>query len=201
MSPYCGYVLNLTPSVEANELLTNDPFALLVGMLLDQQFPMERAFSGPQLLAQRLGTPGHLDPQTIVSTSDEDLLAAAKGPPAIHRYPSSMIERIRTLAQIVIDDYDGDASRIWTTAKNGNAAVHALRELPGFGEQKAKIFVALLGKQLDQAPSGWKTATTPYGRVGTTMSIADVTDEESLAKVRAWKQRRKKRLAKSAQTS
>lgn len=189
-------MLNLTPSHEANQLLTTDPFALLVGMLLDQQFPMERAFAGPALLAQRLGTPGRLDPQVIVSASAADLLAAAKGPPAIHRYPASMIERIRVLAQIVIDDYEGDASRIWTTAKNGNAAVRAVQALPGFGEQKAKIFIALVGKQLGEGPSGWKAATTPYGRVGTTMSIADVTDEESLVKVRAWKQRRKARLAK-----
>ena len=198
-SAYGLPVLNLTPSAQANELLTNDPFALLVGMLLDQQFPMERAFAGPQILAERLGTPGRLDPQVIVNTSDADLLAAAKGPPAIHRYPGSMIDRIRALAQIVIDDYDGDAARIWTDAKNGNAAVRAMRDLPGFGEQKAKIFIALVGKQLDQAPSGCKAATTPYGRTGTTMSIADVTDEESLLKVRAWKQRRKKRLAKAAQ--
>ncbi|NQU36230.1 MAG: Fe-S cluster assembly protein HesB, partial [Actinobacteria bacterium] len=142
-------MLNLTPNDEANQILTNDPFALLVGMLLDQQFPMERAFAGPQLLAQRLGTPDRLDPHTIASTSAEELLAAAKGPPAIHRYPSSMIERIRSLAQIVIDQYDGDASRIWTTAKNGNSAVKAVQELPGFGEQKAKIFIALVGKQLN----------------------------------------------------
>ena len=190
-------MLNLTPSDEANQLLTNDPFALLVGMLLDQQFPMERAFASPQLLAERLGTPGRLDPHAIVNTSPDALLAAAKGPPAIHRYPSSMIERIRSVAQIVIDEYEGDASRIWTTAKNGNAAVRAMRDLPGFGEQKAKIFIALIGKQLNEAPTGWKAATTPYGRAGTSMSIADVTDDASLAKVRAWKQRRKARLAKS----
>ncbi len=191
-------MLNLTPSAEANELLTNDPFALLVGMLLDQQFPMERAFAGPHILAERLGTPGRLDPAVVAATSPDDLLSAAKGPPAIHRYPGSMIDRIHALAQIVIDEYDGDAARIWTTAKNGNAAVRAVQALPGFGEQKAKIFVALVGKQLAQAPSGWKAATSPYGRVGTSMSIADVTDEASLLKVRAWKQRRKARNAKAA---
>lgn len=193
-----GQTLNLTPSDSANELLTNDPFALLVGMLLDQQFPMERAFSSPEILAERLGTPGRLDPEVIINTSDEDLLAFAKGPPAIHRYPGSMVERIKALARIVVDGYDGDASQIWRAAPNGKAALKALQSLPGFGEQKAKIFLALVGKQLDEGPSGWKAASTPYGKVGTTMSIADVTGPESLAKVRAWKKRKKARMRAEA---
>lgn len=188
-------MLQLTLDEDANQLLTEDPFALLVGMLLDQQFPMERAFFGPYLLAQRLGTPGKLDPYLIVKTSDEKLAELAKGPPAIHRYPGSMIARIKTLAQVVIDDYDGDASLIWKSAKDGKAAYANLHALPGFGEAKAKIFLALVGKQLDEAPTGWQTACTPYGKKGTTMSIADVTSPETLLKVREWKQAQKRKAA------
>lgn len=183
--------LNLTGHAEADELLSSSPFALLVGMLLDQQFPMERAFAGPQLLAERLGTPGQLRPADIVPVPADAFLDLAKGPPAIHRYPGAMAEKIQTLAQIVIDEYDGDAANIWRTARNGNDAVRRLMALPGFGEQKSKIFLALVGKQLGEGPSGWKAAVTPYGRVGTAMSIADVTDADSLVKVRAWKQRQK----------
>lgn len=184
-------MLHLTLDDDANALLTQDPFALVVGMLLDQQFPMERAFAGPFLLAQRLGTPMRLDPAQIVATPEDDLLAMAKGPPAIHRYPGSMIGRIRELAQIVIDDYDSDASRIWRDAPTARQALSNLEALPGFGPAKSKIFLALIGKQVGGAPSGWQRASSPYGRAGTSMSIADVTSPESLQKVREWKQKQK----------
>lgn len=185
-------MLRLTMNDPADELLNRDPFSLLVGMLLDQQFPMERAFAGPYVLADRLGDASKLDPRVIVETDDDKLLALAKGPPAIHRYPGSMIARIKVLAQVVLDEYDGDAARIWTTAADGPAAYAALRALPGFGDAKARIFLALLGKQLGQAPAGWEAACAPYGETGSTMSIADVTSPESLAAVRAWKQEKKR---------
>lgn len=187
-------MLHLSMNDEADELLTRDPFALLVGMLLDQQFPMERAFAGPKLLAERLGNPDMLAPALIVSASDEKLLEMAKGPPAIHRYPGSMVARIKQLAQTVIDDYDGDASKIWTSAPNGATAYKNLRALPGFGETKAKIFLALIGKQVGTAPKGWERSSTPYSKAGTTMSIADVTGPDSLLAVRAWKQAKKAAL-------
>lgn len=186
----------LTQNDAADELLTNDPFALLVGMLLDQQFPMERAFAGPYVLAERLGTPDRLDPKAIVETEDDKLLALAKGPPAIHRYPGSMVGRIKVLAQVVIDEYDGDAAAIWQSAKTGQAAYDNLLALPGFGEAKAKIFLALIGKQLKQAPRGWRKVCEPYSKAGTTMSIADVTSPETLMKVRAWKQEQKSKTKK-----
>jgi len=189
-------MLHLALDDDANRLLTEDPFALLVGMLLDQQFPMERAFTGPYLLAERLGTPNKLDPYLIVKTSDEKLAELAKGPPAIHRYPGSMVARIKTLAQVVIDEYDGDTTSIWRSAKDGKTAYANLHALPGFGEAKAKIFLALVGKQLGEAPTGWQTACAPYGKKGTTMSIADVTSPESLLKVREWKQAQKRKAAK-----
>lgn len=184
-------MLHLTGNAAADQLLANDPFALLAGMLLDQQFPMERAFAGPYVLAERLGSPERLDPAMIADLDGDSLLAAAKGPPAIHRFPGSMAERLRTLANIVLAEYDGDAARIWRDAPNGAAAIRNLSALPGFGEQKAKIFLALVGKQLDEGPTGWQRASSPYGRKGSTMSVADVTSPESLQQVRAYKKRQK----------
>ncbi len=182
--------LSLAQDPEADALLSRDPFALLVGMLLDQQFPMERAFAGPALLAQRLGTPNRLDPDMITSLDPETLRAAAQGPPAIHRYPGSMADRIAALAQIVVDEYGGDAATIWATG-TGADVLKRLEALPGFGQQKSKIFLALVAKQLDVKPRGWQKACAPYGRKGTRMSIADVTGPESLVKVREWKQAQK----------
>lgn len=183
--------LTLAQDPAADHLLATDPFALLTGMLLDQQFPMERAFAGPCVLAARLGDPNHLDPAVIVATDPDTLAAAAQGPPAIHRYPGSMASRIRALAEVVMTEYGGDAARIWTDPGDGRDVLRRLKALPGFGDQKARIFLALVGKQLGVTPVGWREACTPYGDPGTRMSIADVTDGASLEQVRAWKKERK----------
>lgn len=182
--------LNLTGDAQADDLLSRDPFALLVGMLLDQQFPMERAFAGPRLLADRLGV-DRLDPRAIAEHDPEAFAALAVGPPAVHRYPGSMAARIQALARIVVDEYDGDAAAIWTTATSGTQLLGRLRGLPGFGEQKARIFVALLGKQCDVQPEGWREAAGAYGQEGSRRSIADVVDATTLAEVRAFKQQQK----------
>lgn len=182
--------LTFAQNPDADRLLSTDPFALLTGMLLDQQFPMERAFTGPYLLAARLGDPTTLDPAVIIATNDQTLKAAAQGPPAIHRYPGSMAERIKALAHVVVDAYDGDASRIWSTG-SGPEVLKRLKSLPGFGEQKAKIFLALTGKRLGIQPTGWRAACAPYGDPGSKMSIADVTDATTLAEVRAFKKQNK----------
>lgn len=189
--------LHLSLNDEADELLSRDPFALLTGMLLDQQFPMERAFAGPYLLATRLGL-SELDPQVLVSTTEERLLEAAKGPPAIHRYPGSMAKRVQALAEVVLSEYDGDAARIWQDATDGKDALARLEGLPGFGSAKARIFLALVGKQLGQGPPGWQEAARPYSEPGTTMSVADVTSAQTLADVRAWK-KHQKQAAKAAE--
>lgn len=183
--------LTLAQDPAADRLLSEDPFALLTGMLLDQQFPMERAFTGPFLLAQRLGDPRRLSPAEIVATDGQALAAAAQGPPAIHRFPGSMAERIRALAEVVMADYGGDAERIWTDPGDAAVVVKRLKALPGFGEQKARIFLALVAKQLGVEPQGWRDACSPYGDPGTRMSIADVTGPDSLVQVRAWKKERK----------
>lgn len=175
----------------ADELLARDPFALLTGMLLDQQFPMERAFAGPALLAQRLGMPERLDPAVIAATDEEVLRTAAAGPPAIHRYPGSMVQRIQRLAQFVCDQHGGDAARVWRDCATGAECQAALRALPGFGKQKALIFQALLGKQFGFRPPGWQEACAPYGDPGSRMSVADVVDAATLAEVRAYKQAQK----------
>ena len=181
--------LHLTGDEEADALLGRDPFALLVGMLLDQQFPMERAFAGPARLLARLGS---LDPASIAAADPVDFAARCATPPAIHRYPGSMATRVQALATLVLQQYDGHADRLWREATDGADLLRRLKALPGFGDQKARIFVALLGKQLDVCPSGWQQAAGDYAETGSYRSIADVVDEESLGKVRAFKQERKR---------
>lgn len=186
--------LTLAQDPDADHLLSDDPFALLVGMLLDQQFPMERAFAGPYLLAQRLGTPDRLDPSAVEDLDPDMLLAAAQGPPAIHRYPGSMAERIQALARRIVDDYGGDTAAIWADG-DGQEVLARLKALPGFGDQKSRIFLALLLKtnRLPKGCGGAREACAPYGEPGTFMSIADVTGPDSLAKVREWKQAQKRK--------
>lgn len=185
--------LRIAQDPAADELLSNDPFALLAGMLLDQQFPMERAFAGPAKVLERFGT---LDPAEIAVADPERFADLCATPPAIHRYGRSMAQRLQALASAVVAEYDGDTTRIWTEATSGKDLVDRVKALPGFGEQKAKIFTALLAKQLDVKPRGWTTAVGDYGKKGY-RSVADVVDEESLTKVRAFK-KQKKAEAKAA---
>lgn len=176
----------------ADALLSHDPFALLVGMLLDQQIRMETAFLGPQRILVRLpGSPSRLDPVQVADLPDDVLAAVMAGPPAVHRYHGSMARRLQDLARAVRDDYDADAAALWRDATDGADLLGRLRALPGFGEQKAKIFVALLGKQLDVRPSGWREAAGEYGEDGVHRSVADVVDADSIVKVREFKQARK----------
>jgi uncharacterized HhH-GPD family protein len=189
--------LHLATNPEANELLGRDPFALLAGMLLDQQVPMDWAFTGPYTLTQRLGSVS-LDPVHIASYDEEKFTALARARPAIHRYPGSMAKRVQALARFIVERYDGDSAAIWTTAADGAELLRRLKELPGFGEQKAKIFLALLGKQLGVTPKGWREAAGVYGEEGSTRSIADVTSPESLAAVRAYKQKVKAKAKAAA---
>jgi uncharacterized HhH-GPD family protein len=190
--------LNLALDSDADALLSRDPFALLTGMLLDQQIPMERAFAGPRVLAERLGTPQRLDPLQIAEYSPEEFAALMAGPPAVHRFPASMAGRVQALAREVATTYDGDAAAVWTGVTTGARLLQRLRALPGFGEQKARIFLALLGKQLGVRPRGWREAAGPYGEEGSRRSVADVVDAVSLAEVRSYKQAMK-RAAKAAQ--
>ena len=187
--------LRIAQDPAADELLSTDPFALLAGMLLDQQFPMERAFAGPAKVLERFGT---LDPAEIAVADPERFADLCATPPAIHRYGRSMAQRLQALASAVVAEYDGDTTRIWTEATSGKDLVDRVKALPGFGEQKAKIFTALLAKQLDVKPRGWITAVGDYGKKGY-RSVADVVDEESLNKVRAFK-KQKKAEAKAAAT-
>ncbi len=180
--------LTIAQDPQADAVLSSDPFALLCGMLLDQQFPMERAFAGPAKLLERFGT---LDPARIAAADPQEFADLAATQPAIHRYARSMAGRIQALAAHVLEHYDGDAESIWTTAKDTVALLDRLIALPGFGEQKARIFAALLGKQLGVRPRGWRAAIGAYAAPGSYRSVADVVDAESLAKVRAVKQQTK----------
>ena len=180
-------MLQLAQDPDADALLDRDPLALLIGMLLDQQFPMERAFAGPAGLARRLGV-DRLDPAAIAAHDPDALAALFTGPPALHRYPAAMAGRVQALAALVVERYGGDAAGLWRDAPDGATLFRRLTALPGFGTQKAQIFVALLGKQRGVAPPGWREAAGAYGEDGATRSVADVVDGESLARVRAFKQ-------------
>ena len=169
----------------ADEVLSKDPFALLVGMLLDQQYPMEHAFRGPWKILERFGT---LSPSAIADAEPEAFADLCSTPPAIHRYGRSMAGRVQQLAVVVRDEYDGRAESIWQDATDAADLLGRLRALPGFGDQKARIFAALVGKQLDVRPAGWQEAVGPYAEDGSYRSVADVVDAESLAKVREFKQ-------------
>jgi len=169
----------------ADEVLSNDPFALLVGMLLDQQYPMEHAFRGPWKILDRFGT---LAPDAIAAAEAESFAELCATPPAIHRYGRSMAGRVQQLAAVVRDQYDGRAETIWTEAKDTRDLIDRLKALPGFGDQKARIFAALVGKQLEVRPPGWQEAIGPYAEDGSYRSVADVVDAPSLAKVREFKQ-------------
>jgi uncharacterized HhH-GPD family protein len=171
---------------EANELLTRSPLALLIGMLLDQQVPLERAFSAPLDLVRRLG---HEPTVAELAGFDPGALAAIFSErPALHRYPKAMAARVQDLARLIVETYDGEAEQVWTTAKTGGELLKRVAALPGFGAQKAQIFVALLGKQLGVQPRGWRQAAGKFGAKGSHISVADITDAATLARVRSYKQ-------------
>ncbi|WP_394554738.1 HhH-GPD-type base excision DNA repair protein [Agromyces sp. MMS24-JH15] len=178
--------LHITGEAAADELLSSDAFALLVGMLLDQQVAMETAFAGPEKIRSRLGS---IEPGAIASTDPERLLEVFRQTPAVHRYPGSMAGRVQALAVAVRDDWGGEASAIWTEGDpSGGEVLKRLKALPGFGDQKARIFLALLGKQCGLDAPGWREAAGAYGEDDCFRSVADITSSESLAKVRATKQ-------------
>jgi uncharacterized HhH-GPD family protein len=179
----------LTEDPEANELLEREPLALLTGMLLDQQIPIEVAFAGPKKLLDRMGS---LDAGTIASYDQEKFLAICATPPAIHRFPGSMGKRVQALCQTIDAEYDGRAENIWTQGDpDGAEVLKRLKALPGFGDAKAKIFLALLGKQRGLTAAGWQRAAGDYAVAGSHISVADITDPESLQQVRAYKKEMK----------
>ena len=177
--------LRLTGFPEADQLLTDDDNALLIGMVLDQQVPMEKAFSGPLVIAQRMG--GRLDVAKIAAMSEEEFVGLCSERPAIHRFPAAMAKRIRQVCQALTEDYDGEAANIWKDVRSGDELKAKLTRLPGFGADKAAIFTAVLGKQRGITPDGWQTAAGYYGEPGTFRSVADIVDEDSLQKVRETK--------------
>jgi uncharacterized HhH-GPD family protein len=181
--------ISLPIAPEANQLLTNDPLALLIGMVLDQQIPLEKAFTSPLVLQERLGRP--LDAADIAALDPEQLGSIFATPPALHRFPGSMAGRVQSLCQAIVDEYGGDPAAIWSSAPDGPTLLKRVKKLPGFGEAKARIFVALLGKQLAVTPSGWRDAAGPYGVDGSLLSVADIRDKGTLDSVRAYKKQAK----------
>ncbi|MCX4408765.1 HhH-GPD-type base excision DNA repair protein [Streptomyces sp. NPDC059837] len=182
--------LHIAQDPEADALLGRSPLAALTGMLLDQQVPMEWAFKGPRTIAERMGT-DEPDAHDIAAYDPEKFAALLSAKPAVHRYPGSMAKRIQQLCQYLVEHYDGDAAKVWEGVKTGEELLRRLKELPGFGAQKAQIFLALLGKQFGVRPKGWREAAEAYGEPDSFRSVADITGPESLAKVRAHKQEMK----------
>jgi uncharacterized HhH-GPD family protein len=174
----------ITGNTDADQLLMSDPLALLIGMQLDQQVPMEWAFMGPYTLRNRLG--GTLDAATIAAMAPEEVEARFREKPAMHRYPASMAKRTHALCQYLVEHYDGDAEAVWRTADSGAELKKRLRALPGYGEEKAKIFMAILAKRLGVRPPGWEAAAAPFSDT-TPRSVADVDSAESLERVREFK--------------
>lgn len=172
----------------ADAVLDEHPFGLLAAMMLDQQFPMERAFAGPAKVLERFGS---LDPAEIASADPEDFAALCSTPPAVHRFPGSMAARMQVLAAHIVDVYDGHADRLWNEASTGRELFQRLQALPGFGKQKSQIFLSLLAKQLGVTPDGWAELAGDYSEPGSYRSVADVVDAQSLEKVRAFKKQMK----------
>lgn len=191
--------LHLAQDPGADELLGRSPLAALTGMLLDQQVPMEWAFKGPRTIADRLGA-DDLDAHDIAAMDPEAFSSLLSEKPAVHRYPGSMAKRIQQLCQYLVEHYDGNAELVWKGVDDGRELLKRLQDLPGFGRQKAQIFLALLGKQLGVRPEGWREAAGSYGDAGSFRSVADITGPESLVKVRAHKQEMKA-AAKAAKAS
>lgn len=177
--------LHLAQDADADALLSKEPLALLLGMALDQQIPMEKAFRGPAVLQERLG---HLDAARIAELPAETFEAAMAQPPAVHRFPGSMAKRLQDLCRYLVEHHDGRAEDLWEQAADGADLLRRLQALPGFGKQKAQIFLALLGKQRGVRPTGWREAAGAYGEQGALRSVADVNSPESLQQVRAYKQ-------------
>lgn len=181
--------LSLPIDPAANDLLNRNPLALLIGMVLDQQIPLEKAFTSPYVLASRLGH--EPDAHELAGYDPTALVEVFARPPALHRFPKAMATRVQEVCRALVERYDGDAARLWVDATDGADLLRRLTELPGFGRQKAQIFLALLGKRLDVTPSGWRAAAGGYGEVGAYRSVADITDPESLRRVREYKQQQK----------
>jgi uncharacterized HhH-GPD family protein len=178
--------LHLSQNPEADALLSKNPFALLVGMVLDQQVPLEWAFASPLELQRRLGKP--LEPKSIAQMDPESLAATFSAKPALHRYPGSMAARVQEMAALLVERYGGRPEALWDGATSGAELLGRVKELPGFGEHKAKIFVALLGKQLGVRPEGWEAVSEPFGDPDSFRSVADITNGDTLDRVRAFKQ-------------
>ncbi len=180
--------LAVTGDAEADQLLLDDPFSLLLAMMLDQQIPMEWAFKGPARLAERLGD--RYSVAAIAAMEPDELEAVFKEKPALHRFPGSMARRCGELTRHIVEHYDGDAGAIWADVRSGKALYDRLRALPGYGDEKAKIFVAILAKRFGVAPRGWKAVAGPFAD-RQPRSVADIDGPDALAEVRAWKKNQK----------
>lgn len=189
--------LAVTGDPDADAFVNTDPLALLVGMVLDQQIPLEKAFHSPMVLKERMG--GTLDVEAIAEADTDELVAIFSRPPALHRFPASMAKRVQEVCRHLITEYGGEAEAVWETAADGRELLARMKAMPGFGDQKAKIFVALVGKRLGDAPRGWAEAAGDYGEAGSFRSVADIDSPDALKQVRAYKQEMKAKAKANAE--
>lgn len=189
--------VTLSQNAAADALLDRDPLALLIGMVLDQQIPLEKAFSSPLELTKRLGN--DLDARELAEFESDALAAIFAARPALHRFPTSMAGRVQGVARVLVADYDGDVRNLWSDVSDGPELLARITALPGFGEQKGAIYLALLGKQRGVRPPGWREAAGQFGQDGVYLSVADITDAESLLRVRDHKQQQKAAAKAAAQ--
>jgi uncharacterized HhH-GPD family protein len=174
----------VTGDPDADALLVEDPFALLVGMLLDQQVPIEVAFLGPAKLRDRLGD--RFSVAGLAAMSEDDVVAACRARPGVHRYPAAMGRRLHALAMVLLTRYEGRADAVWAGVEDGESLRRRLVGLPGFGDEKARIFVALLAKRFGVRPPGWEAASVPFSDEEP-RSAADISSPEAFERVKAWK--------------
>jgi uncharacterized HhH-GPD family protein len=182
---HMGFQITNDPAADA--VLDDYPLALVIGMQLDQQYPIEHAFRGGWKILDRFGS---LDPAEIAAADPDQFKALCSVEPAIHRFPAAKAKQVQELARLIEAKYDGDVTRLWSEAKTGADLFQRLKELPGYGDQTARILIALLGKQLGVAPTGWKAAAGDYALKGY-RSVADVTGPDALARVRDYKKQKK----------
>lgn len=183
--------LRFTGDAKADDLLNNNFLALFIGMLLDQQFPIERAFLGPHRLAQRLGF--DLVPSALAELPMEDLIQIFSEKPALHRFPKAMATRTHALCEHLVKHYNDNPSSVWANLSHAAELRQRLLSIPGFGENKTQIFVALLAKRFRVTPHGWEEIAGHYAEAGF-HSVADLDSPEALSQLR--QQRKEARKAK-----
>lgn len=176
--------INFTTEAEANDLLASNPFALLVGMTLYQQVPVEKAFAGPAVIEERLGRP--LTASSVADCDPTELETIFRGPPAVHRFPANMAKRVQAVAVFMVDTYGGDTTKLWDGVSTAEELAARIHQIPGFGDYKTSVYAAVLARQFGVTPSGWDEHLPDWPNISEVASDADRADMK--ARKKAWKE-------------